>query len=83
MHELIIDTIARGGYWGIADFSPDGRTALVIQYIQVTKSNLYALDLASGVIGESLNDDKRATSLVDRFLADLESDSASSTKESK
>lgn len=41
-----------------------------------------ALDLASGVIGESLNDDKRATSLVDRFLADLESDSASSTKAS-
>jgi F-type H+-transporting ATPase subunit b len=31
-----------------------------------------ALDLASGVIGESLNDDKRASALVDRFLADLE-----------
>lgn len=31
-----------------------------------------ALDLASGVIGESLRDDKRAASLVDRFLADLE-----------
>lgn len=39
-----------------------------------------ALDLASGVIGESLSDDKRATSLVDRFLADLENDSARSTK---
>lgn len=37
-----------GGGWAIADFSPDGRTALVVQYIQVTKSNLYALDLASG-----------------------------------
>jgi len=37
-----------GGGWSIADFSPDGRTALVVQYIQVTKSNLYALDLASG-----------------------------------
>lgn len=36
-----------------------------------------ALDLASGVIGESLSDDKRATSLVERFLADLENDSAS------
>lgn len=32
-----------------------------------------ALDLASGVIGESLNDDKKSTALVDRFLADLES----------
>lgn len=42
-----------------------------------------ALDLASGVIGESLNDDKRATSLVDRFLADLEKDSARPTKAAK
>lgn len=32
-----------------------------------------ALDLASGVIGEALDDDKRATAYVDRFLADLES----------
>ncbi len=30
-----------------------------------------AIDLASGVIGESLADDKRASSIVDRFLADL------------
>lgn len=33
-----------------------------------------ALTLASGVIGESLTDDKRAGSIVDRFLSDLESD---------
>ncbi|WP_144765313.1 F0F1 ATP synthase subunit B [Curtobacterium sp. 9128] len=32
-----------------------------------------ALDLASGVIGESLKDDAKATAVVDRFLADLES----------
>lgn len=31
-----------------------------------------ALDLASGVIGEALSDDKKSTALVDRFLADLE-----------
>ncbi len=31
-----------------------------------------ALDLASGVIGEALDDDERATSYVDRFLADME-----------
>jgi dipeptidyl aminopeptidase/acylaminoacyl peptidase len=37
-----------GGGWGIADFSPDGRSAVVIQYLQITKSNLYLLDLASG-----------------------------------
>lgn len=31
-----------------------------------------ALDLASGVIGESLRDDKKSSAIVDRFLADLE-----------
>jgi F-type H+-transporting ATPase subunit b len=31
-----------------------------------------AIDLASGVVGESLADDAKASSLVDRFLADLE-----------
>lgn len=36
-----------------------------------------ALDLASGVIGQSLSDDKKASALVDSFLADLE---ASETK---
>jgi F-type H+-transporting ATPase subunit b len=33
-----------------------------------------AIDLASGVIGESLTDDKRASAIVDRFLAELEAD---------
>ena len=31
-----------------------------------------AIDLASGVIGESLTDDARSAALVDRFLAELE-----------
>ncbi|MBC7724436.1 MAG: F0F1 ATP synthase subunit B [Burkholderiaceae bacterium] len=31
-----------------------------------------AIDLASGVIGESLSDDARSAALVDRFLAELE-----------
>lgn len=31
-----------------------------------------AIDLASGVIGESLSDDTRSAALVDRFLRDLE-----------
>ena len=30
-----------------------------------------ALDLATTVIGESLKDDKKSKSLVDRFVADL------------
>lgn len=33
-----------------------------------------ALDLASGVIGEALSDDKKAAAVVDRFLADLAAD---------
>jgi F-type H+-transporting ATPase subunit b len=33
-----------------------------------------ALDLASAVIGEALNDDKKSTAIVDRFLADLDAD---------
>ncbi len=39
-----------------------------------------AIDLASGVIGESLSDDKRASAIVDRFLKDL---AASETAGSK
>ena len=35
-----------------------------------------AIDLASGVIGESLTDDKKAAAVVDRFLADLEASEA-------
>jgi F-type H+-transporting ATPase subunit b len=33
-----------------------------------------AIDLASGVIGESLSNDAKASALVDRFLADLEAE---------
>jgi F-type H+-transporting ATPase subunit b len=35
-----------------------------------------AIDLASGVIGESLSSDKRSKDIVDRFLADLEAPAA-------
>jgi dipeptidyl aminopeptidase/acylaminoacyl peptidase len=37
-----------GGGWNIADFAPDGRRAVVINYRQVTNSDLYLLDIASG-----------------------------------
>lgn len=37
-----------GGGWGIRDFTPDNRRAVVGQYISVTKSNLHLLDLATG-----------------------------------
>jgi F-type H+-transporting ATPase subunit b len=39
-----------------------------------------AIDLASGVIGESLTSDKRSKDIVDRFLADLETPTKSTTK---
>ena len=38
-----------------------------------------AIDLASGVIGESLTDDKKASAIVDRFLADLEAAESAAT----
>jgi F-type H+-transporting ATPase subunit b len=37
-----------------------------------TEVGSLAIDLASGVVGEALSDDKKASALVDRFLADLE-----------
>ncbi len=37
-----------GGGWNIAGFAPDGKTAIVIQYLQITKSNPWLLDIASG-----------------------------------
>lgn len=39
-----------------------------------------AIDLASGVIGESLTSDKRSKDIVDRFLADIESPAATTGK---
>ena len=38
----------KGGGWGISDFAPGGATAAVIEYISITKSNPYLLDVASG-----------------------------------
>jgi F-type H+-transporting ATPase subunit b len=59
---------------GKTAIAAERRSALVSLRAEVGS---LAIDLASGVIGESLSDDKRSTSIVDRFLADLEaSDSA-------
>jgi dipeptidyl aminopeptidase/acylaminoacyl peptidase len=38
----------KGGGWGVADFSPDKKSAVVVQYIQVTNSDMSLLDLATG-----------------------------------
>ena len=42
-----------------------------------------AIDLASGVIGESLSSDKRSKDIVDRFLSDLETPTAKSGSKTK
>jgi F-type H+-transporting ATPase subunit b len=39
-----------------------------------------AIDLASGVVGESMSDDKKAAAVVDRFLADLEASEKAKAK---
>ena len=40
----------QGGGWGIADFSPDATRAVAINYISVTKSNPFLVDVASGAM---------------------------------
>lgn len=51
----------KGGGWAIAGFSPDNRTALVIQYVSVQKSNLWLLDVRSGKL-RPLGDHAKAVS---------------------
>jgi F-type H+-transporting ATPase subunit b len=41
-----------------------------------TEVGSLAIDLASGVVGETLTDDKKAQAIVDRFLAELEASEA-------
>lgn len=38
----------KGGGWTVGDFSPDGRSAIVLNTISINKSDLYRLDLATG-----------------------------------
>ncbi len=40
----------KGGGWGIADFMPDGREAIVADSQSITKVNLYRLDLQTGAM---------------------------------
>ena len=40
-----------------------------------------AIDLASGVIGETLADDAKAAAIVDRFLADLEASESTASED--
>src|SRR5699024_12008462 len=44
-----------------------------------TEVGTLATSLASKIVGEALNDDARSQRVVDRFLADLEQEQASTT----
>jgi dipeptidyl aminopeptidase/acylaminoacyl peptidase len=39
-----------GGGWNFVAFSPDGARAVVYEYVSITKSNLWLLELASGAM---------------------------------
>jgi len=39
-----------GGGWNFVAFSPDGARAVVFEYVSITKSNLWLLELASGTM---------------------------------
>lgn len=60
---------ARVGQTAQAQIEAERQSALVSLRKDVGS---LAIDLASGVVGESLNDDAKASALVDRFLAELE-----------
>lgn len=53
----------------LATIEAERKTAVVSLRAEVGS---LAIDLASGVIGQSLTDDRNAANLVDQFLADLE-----------
>lgn len=38
----------KGGGWNLLDFSPDGRSGVVANYISVNKTDLYRIDIATG-----------------------------------
>jgi dipeptidyl aminopeptidase/acylaminoacyl peptidase len=38
----------KGGGWSLLDFAPDGRSGIVANYVSVSKSDLYRIDIATG-----------------------------------
>jgi dipeptidyl aminopeptidase/acylaminoacyl peptidase len=51
----------QGGGWSIRDFAPGGRSAAVLEYVSITKSNPFLLDIASGRMAP-IGDHSRAIS---------------------
>ena len=59
----------KGGGWGLADFAPDGRSAVVAEYLSVNKTNLYRIDIAAGVRpGDHREDPGRGGRVGHRFV---------------
>lgn len=57
-----------GGGWTVADFAPDGRQLVAIEYISITKSNLWLVDVATGNM-TALGDHRRAVAYGDANFA--------------
>jgi dipeptidyl aminopeptidase/acylaminoacyl peptidase len=60
----------KGGGWGIADFAPDGKSALVANYVSITKVDLHWLDLASGKLTPIGNHKKQIAHGGGKFMPD-------------
>ena len=58
----------KGGGWAARDFSPDGKTLVVIEYLSVTKTNLHRLDVASGKL-TAIGDHSRPIAFGDAAFA--------------
>ena len=58
----------KGGLWRVADFQPGDKAAAVIEYVSITKSNLFMLDLASGAM-TPLGDHRKTISYGDAEFA--------------
>ena len=59
-----------GGGWNIADFSADGRTALVLNRMSINRSVIYTLDLASGVLTPVTDTEAQVSYVSPQFAAD-------------
>jgi dipeptidyl aminopeptidase/acylaminoacyl peptidase len=59
-----------GGGWSFQDFSRDGARGLVREYVSVTKSNLWLIDLASGVLKPVGDHDRAIAYGAARFAPD-------------
>lgn len=60
----------KGGGWSISDFAPDGKSALVANYVSVARTELYMLDLASGKLTRIGNPKKSAAYGGGKFAPD-------------